>query len=112
VKDYDVPHGFKIGDGATEHIGSDSHAYTVIRVGPSGKTITMQRDKAALDPDWKPDTRLGGFVGHTVNNWSQTYTYERDPQGAVMTARLTKRGWASRGTPVSKGRREFYDYNF
>jgi hypothetical protein len=105
-------HQFKVGDGATTHIGSDAQAWTVVKVSPSGKTITIQGDNATLDPDWKPDFLPGGFVGHVANNHSQTYTYERNPNGPTRTARLTKRGWSSNGLPVTKGRRYFHDYNF
>lgn len=72
----------------------------------------MQRDKATLDPDFKPEFYPGGFAGHVANNHAQTYSYESDPDGETRKARLTKRGWESLGFPVRKGRREFYDYNF
>jgi hypothetical protein len=106
------PHQFKVGDGATERIGSDGHAYTVVHVTASGKQISMQRDKATLSPDFKPDFHPGGFVGNVSNQYEQSYTYERDPDGLILTARLTKRGWSASGTPVIKGRHEFCDYNF
>lgn len=35
----------KIGNGATEITYSDCHAYTVIKVSPSGKTIWLQKMK-------------------------------------------------------------------
>ena len=106
------PHQFATGDGATTHIGSDASAWTVTAVSPSGKTITIQRDKATLDPAFKPDFHPGGFWGHVSNSHKQTYSYEADPAGVTRKARLTTRGWSSLGMPVSKGRREFYDYNF
>lgn len=105
-------HLFAVGDGATSHIGSDAHAWTVTAVSPSGKTITIQRDKATIDPAFKPDFHPGGFVGHVSNSHDQSYSYEPDPNGVIRQARLTKRGWSSAGMPVTKGRREFYDYNF
>jgi hypothetical protein len=104
---------FAVGEGATERLYTDSHAYTVIKVSPSGKTITIQRDTATLSPDFKPETILGGFVGHTVNQHEQSYTYEADPEGATFTARYTKRGWTTPGgSRIGHGRHEFYDYNF
>lgn len=104
---------FQVGDGATERLHTDSHAYTVIRVSPSGKTVTLQRDKVTLDPSFKPDTVVGGFLGHTVNNHEQSYTYGSDPEGAVITARFTKHGWRTPGgRRIVHGRHEFYDYNF
>lgn len=101
-----------VGDGATIHIGSDAEAYTVVSVSASGKTALLQRDKATLSPDFKPDFTPGGFVGHVANSDQQTYSYERDLDGACRTARLTSKGWRANGLSVSAGRREHYDYNF
>lgn len=112
MKDYERPNGFKVGDGATLHYVTDAHAYTVIAVSPSGKTITMQQDKATLDPTWKPETIVGGFLGHTVNNADQRWVYEPNPDGRIIKARLTSTGWSHLGQKVTKDRHEFYDYNF
>lgn len=103
---------FAVGDGVTLHYMTDAHAYTVIAVSPSGKTITIQRDKATLSADFKPDVSVGGFAGHTNNNRDQSYTYDHDPDGNIYKARLTKRGWCVSGQRVTPGRHEFYDYNF
>lgn len=103
---------FEPGDGASVRLFTDAHAYTVIRVSPSGKTITLQRAKATLDPDWKPEIIPGGFAGHTANNHEQRWTCEPDPNGQVITARFTRRGWMRKGQHVSHGYREHYDYNF
>lgn len=103
---------FEPGDGASIRLHTDAHAYTVIRVSPSGKTITLQRAKATLDPEWKPETIPGGFAGHTVNNREQRWICEPDPDGAVTTARFTRRGWMRQGQRVSHGYHEHYDYNF
>jgi hypothetical protein len=113
MRDYDVPNAFKVGDGATMHIGTDAEAYTILTVSASGKTFTMQKDRATLDPSFKPDVSLGGFVGHVNNNYDQTYDYVRDIYGVTRTVRLNKRGWIADGHfPVSTGRHAFYDYNF
>jgi hypothetical protein len=105
---------FKVGDGATEHLGTDAFAYTVTAVSASGKTITMRADKATLDPAFKPDFTPGGFCGHVSNQHDQRYTYEPDPNGAIRKARLTARGWRVLGAhlPVTAGRHAFHDYNF
>jgi hypothetical protein len=103
---------FAVGDGATEHIGSDAFAYTVIKVSDSGKTITLQLDHAILSPDFKPDFTPGGFVGHVSNSDQQSYSYEPDPRGHTITARLTSKGWKANGASITAGRRAFYDYNF
>lgn len=100
---------FSVGDGATVHIGSDAEAYTVIAT--TAKTARLQRDVATLSPDFKPVQHVGGFAAHTSNNDAQSYTYESDPSGPVIVARLTRRGWMSGRGKVSAGRREFYDYN-
>ena len=67
----------EIGDGVTEYLYSDAHAFTVIA--KTKKTITIQRDKAILDPNFKPEWIAGGFAGHCTNQEDQTYTYERNP---------------------------------
>ncbi len=102
---------FAAGDGATLHYLRDSHAYTVIKVSPSGRIVTMQRDIAVPDPDWKPDFHPGGFLGHTSNLQDLVYTYRPDPDGVIRTARLNTRGWESSGQRVGHGRHEFYDSN-
>lgn len=103
---------FEPGDGASIRLCTDAHAYTVIRVSPSGKTITLQRVKATLDPEWKPEVISGGFAGHTANNHEQRWICEPDPDGAVTTARFTRRGWMRTGQRVTHGYYEHYDYNF
>lgn len=109
-----TPANVQVGDGATIHMYSDSHAGTVVKV--TKTTITIQHDKATLDPNWKPEVVVGGFAGHCTNQDSQTYTYERNPNGKVQTFRWNaKRGLftnKSAGLTVTKGRHEFYDYNF
>lgn len=103
----------KVGDGATVHGWSDSHAYTVVAVSASGKTVTLQRDSVKLNDGWRPDAIPGGFFAHVANNGSQKWDMTPDPNGAKVKARLTKRGWRSAGSKVSLGvKREFYDYNF
>lgn len=103
----------KVGDGATICLWSDRHAGTIIKVTKS--TITVQRDKATLDPNWKPEFIPGGFAGHCTNQEDQTYTYERNPKGETYTFHWSKK-YNCYGQPGNlkaiKGRREFYDYNF
>lgn len=78
----------KVGDGVTVNLYSDSHAYTVIKRTPA--TITIQQDKATLDPSFKPIFVEGGFAGHCVNQSEQKYSYERDYHGSVLTLRFSK----------------------
>ena len=106
------PHQFKVGDGATIHLYTDAHAWTVISVSESGKTITIQGDNAELDPTWKPEMHPGGFSAHCSNNYSQRWICTPNPNGPIRKARLTKRGWSANGKSVTKGRHPFHDYNF
>lgn len=114
VADYIIcPANVKVGDGVTVNMWSDRHAATIIKVTPC--SVTVQYDKATLDPNFKPEWIPGGFAGHCINQEDQTYTYERDPNGRVETYRWSKK-YGTYGTPgnlrLSKGRHEFYDYNF
>lgn len=108
-----TPATAKVGDGATVRYWSDAHACTIIKV--TKATVTVRRDKATLDPDFKPEWVAGGFAGRCVNQSEQTYTYEDDPNGEVMTFRWSNK-YNSYGTPgnlrLTRGRHEFYDYNF
>jgi hypothetical protein len=124
---------YKVGDGATLCGYSDRNAYTVIKVTP--QSITIQRDKATLLNGFKsgePDALTftpGGFSGHTEG--VQRYSYERNPNGEICVARMTKRPMSIRekgddgryhdvlkprfkngSSTVVPGRHEHYDYNF
>ena len=102
----------KVGDGVTYHLYSDSQACTVTK--RTAKTITIQEDKATLDPNFKPEFVVGGFAGHCTNQNEQTYTYESDPNGRTITARWSeKRGaFVYCDKIITNGRHQFYDYNF
>lgn len=104
---------YKVGEGATVHYWTDSNAYTIIA--RTEKSLTLQRDKAILDPNFKPDFIPGGFCGTVVNQYDQSYTYEKDPNGQIRKAYWseTKKGfYVEKTLRVSLGRHEFYDYNF
>lgn len=108
-----TPATVKVGDGVTVHLWSDAHAATVIK--KTKRTVTVQYDKATLDPNFKPEWIPGGFAAHCTNQDEQTYTYERNPDGRVETYYWSNK-YCSYGQPgnlrLTKGRREFYDYNF
>jgi hypothetical protein len=112
-KRYITPANVKVGQGVTVHLYSDSHAGTIIKV--TKASITVQRDKATLDPSFKPQWIPGGFSAICTNQHEQKWDYELDPKGTVYTFRWSKK-FNSYGTPgnlrASKGRREYYDYNF
>lgn len=108
-----TPATVKVGDGVTINLWSDRHAATIIKV--TAKTVTVRRDKATLNPDFKPEFIPGGFAAHCTNQSEQSYTYEPDENGEVRTFRWSDK-YQMYGQPrnltLSKGRQEFYDYNF
>ena len=105
----------EVGDGVTYCLWSDRHACTVIA--RTRCTLTIQRDKAILDENFKPEWIAGGFAGHCTNQDEQEYTYERDPNGTIYHCRWSEKyGRFQTGSDGSikiiRGRHEFYDYNF
>lgn len=114
VREYEryIKENVEVGDGMTLCLWSDRHAYTVIK--KTKTTVTLRRCKATLNPNWKPEWIPGGFAAHCTNQNEQTYTYEEDPQGEVITAHWSekKSGYYHKGCHVIPGRHEFYDYNF
>lgn len=108
-----TPASIQVGDGVTVNLWSDRYAATVIKVTKS--SVTVRRDKAILNPDFKPEWIPGGFAAHCTNQDEQTYTYEPDENGTEYTFRWSRK-YQRYGQPgnltLSKGRHEFYDYNF
>ena len=51
---------------ANEYGHSDIHPCRVVNT-ISSKTLEVQRMGSKLADDWKPDTKAGGFFGHTIN---------------------------------------------
>ena len=105
----------EVGDGVTECLWSDSHAFTVIA--RTAKTLTIQQDKATLDPNFKPEWIPGGFAAHCTNQDEQEWTYERNPNGRILKCRWSeKNGRWQTGSDgsilIARGRHEFHDYNF
>lgn len=92
----------KVGDGATLQIGSDSYPCTIIRISPSGKTLSLQRDSY----------RRTDSNGQSE---SQEYEFGRNPNGEIFQARFSSKRerWESKGRPVSlNGRRAYFDPSF
>lgn len=116
VSEYDerhlTPANVEVGQGATVCLYSDRFAGTIIKV--TKTTITIQRDKAIPNKDFKPEFEVGGFAGHCVNQDEQSYTYERNEKGTTQVFRWSKknRRYQKDRIFLSKGRHEFYDYNF
>jgi hypothetical protein len=105
----------EVGDGVTMCLWSDRHAYTVIA--RTAKTLTIQQDKATLDPNFKPEWIPGGFAGHCTNSEDQEWSYERDPNGRIEKCRWSEKygRWqtGSDGSiKIIRGRHEYHDYNF
>ena len=65
-----------VGMGATMQIGSDSYAYTITAVSPSGHRITMQRDRTVPTKASKP-------IGYVA---SGPHMYTADPEGTIEIA--------------------------
>lgn len=95
----------EIGMGATFVMWSDRHAYTIVGVSPSGKTIKLQRDNAIR-------TDKNGMGD------AQEYRYEPDTKAYIETATLRKdgkyrmSGYTTGGTVLINVRDEYYDYSF
>lgn len=105
----------EVGDGVTYHLWSDAYACTVIS--RTAKRMVIQRDKATLDPSFKPEWIPGGFSAHCTNSEDQSYTYERDVRGEKYVCNWSEKHgcWRSGSDAsfrISRGRHEYYDYNF
>jgi hypothetical protein len=90
-----------VGMGATRLMHTDRHAYTVVWVSKSGKTIRVQEDHAKR-------TDSNGM------SESQTYEHTRNTEGIIHTVRLTKRGWRSKqaGSFALGYRSTYHDFSF
>ncbi|HCC34091.1 MAG TPA: hypothetical protein DEQ02_00030 [Ruminococcaceae bacterium] len=84
-----TPGNARIGEGATVNYWSDRHAGTIIKL--TKTTITIQRDKATLAPDFKPEYIPGGFSVHCTNSGDQKWIYEPDPKGQIHTLHWSKK---------------------
>ena len=104
----------QVGDGVTINMWSDRHAGTVVFVSKSGREVHVQQDNAKR-------TDKNGM------SESQSYEYERNPNGRVTKYTLrTSKDWKGEthyhyvtkgcslkdGDKLTKGRREYFDYSF
>lgn len=99
-----------VGDGLTSYTRYGRHAYTVIK--KTAWTVTLQRDKAVLDPNFVPEWTENGFC---QNSNRQSYTYERDPDGEIIVAHWSKKAGFYHHKYFDTfvvGRHEYYDYSF
>lgn len=95
----------EVGMGATQYIGSDRHAYTIIHVG-SSKRLHVQRDKAVR-------------ADNNGMSECQEYTFEPDPRGTIFDITKRKDGlWRVRNASDSGivftigERKEYHDFSF
>lgn len=79
-----VPHWIYVGMGATGSYYSDTTPYEVIKVTPSGKTVTIRRMDYEV------------AEGHDYFN-GQKYTYKSNPENSTETVRRNK--WGQWSTP-------------
>lgn len=96
------------------HIGySDITPYEVVRV-VSAKTIEIRALRTVALP-WERQWVPGGFLGTTLNQTDQEWSFESDPSAPVERIRLTKKGeWRNRNRRFVLANEpvKFYDYNF
>ena len=117
----------KEGLGCTIQYYSDAAPCQIVKVEREGKAIYTRGIPAELDPSWKPETIVGGFCGHTVNNREQKWIYgevENDgheyDNGIGMKWTLRKNGhYYPVGEKMGMSKAlyigsayKFYDYNF
>lgn len=112
-----TPETAEAGIGVTMNMYSDRHAGTIIEVRRNGKQIVIQRDKAERTNRDDDTFSPGGFVGHTESPRGQQWAYERNTDGAVMTANWSAKYsrffiGGAQSVSVTMGRHEHFDYNF
>ena len=79
-------------------------------VGIKGKTKVLIQPISASENKTKMEYVAGGFAGHCVNMYDQSYEFYED--GKVFEATLSKSGMKKRFWVISDNPRKFYDYNF
>jgi hypothetical protein len=92
-----------------------SQSYPWVELSRTAKTVTLAKVDVAPDPEWakKREFYPGGFAGHCANQSEQTWLFAGIDESRTKTIRLTKKGWAYKGTRFTENRAvEFYDYNF
>lgn len=103
----------EVGMYANMHGYTDVEPFEIVKV-VSEKCIEVRTMKCEID-NWKSEVIVGGFSGHTVNNHSQKWKIEPNPEGAVVRIRKNKKGQWVNGSQkfyVSMTPVKFYDYNF
>ncbi len=70
---------------------TDVTPYEILEKRTPRKIIIRMMD-AELDPNWKMDTSIGGFVGHINNDRTQEYSYSSNELYSEIAIRLNKQG--------------------
>ena len=112
-----TPDTAQVGDGATYNMYSDRQSFTIIDVLRNGRQIVIQRDNAVRSNKEDDTFSPGGFAGHTESPKGQIYDITPDSDGTTLKANWSaKRNrffvGGPKGTSVTAGRHEHYDYNF
>ena len=101
-----------VGDHAHVSLWSDVEPVTVVK--RTKKTVTVRRDKAERDPNWKPEWIPGGFSAICTNNEDQQWIIEEDPSGRTETFYWSgvNNRWQHNDCTLRPGWLKIYDYNF
>lgn len=94
------------------YLYSDVYPYEVVRV-ISPKTVEVRAMKYTQTKH-PSKFLIGGFSAYCADNYAQEYSYESNPEEAIIRVRLTKRGWrlGNRRFIMEDKPVRFYDYNF
>lgn len=95
---------------------TDITPFEVVRT-VSEKCLEVREMSAEMDPTWKPETHVGGFVAHVSNNHAQRWIIASNPAARTVRIRLHKDGYwrEAKGGERFKLAAEpqrFYDFNF
>jgi len=102
------------------HGYSDVTPYEVVEV-ISDQTVVVREMDAVIDPDWKMEAHVGGFMAHVVNNGGE-WNITSNPKNPTIRARWSKAksqwqikqtGWTgAMRMSMAAAPYKFYDYNF
>lgn len=78
-----IPHTFSVGDGATECVGSDRYAGTVVQVSRTGHAVWVQTDTATMS-----QTEGGGYFSD-----NQVWNCKPNPNGRITKFTRRRNGF-------------------
>ncbi len=80
------------------------------------KTLDIRAMEAELDPTWKREEHVGGFVCHVANDKTQRWNITSNESNRAVRIRLHKDGWwrdrNGNRFRLSDKPVKFYDHNF